>query len=224
MTGRIGLVLLALAVLAGSASAAGTKAGDPQKRHNAADQAWAKAIRVQRSDLGSGDWRVEPSSSDDDSRAPKACKDPDLSDLVETGSAENPDFSRNGSFVGSGSIVFQNERQMTTAWNRMARMPFTDCLIWGFKHGAAGSGARVRITSSGPVRIARLAPRFKTGRVNVVVSGPAATIKGRFSYYFAARGRASVILMVASFGKPATPISESLERKLATLVAKRLKR
>jgi hypothetical protein len=223
MTGRIGLVLLALAVLAGSASAAGTKEGDPQKRHNAADQAWAEAIRVQRSDLGSGDWRVEE-TSDDDSRAPKACKDPDLSDLVETGSAENPDFSRNGSFVGSGSIVFQNERQMTTAWNRMARMPFTDCLIWGFKQGAAGSGVRVRIVSSGPVRIAKLAPRFKTGRVNVVISGPAATLKGRFSYYFAARGRASVILMVASFGRPATPISESLERRLAQRVTARLKR
>jgi hypothetical protein len=223
MAGRLGLLLLALAVLAGSASAAGNKAGDPQKRHNAADQAWAEAIRVQRSDLGAGDWRVEP-SSDDDRGAPKACKEPDLSDLVETGSAEEPDFSRNGSFVGSGSIVFQNERQMTTAWNRMARMPFMDCLIWGFKKGAAGSGVRIRIVSTSAVRIAKLAPRFKTGRVNVVISGPAATLKGRFSYYFAARGRASVILMVASFGKPLTPISESLERRLATRVTARLKR
>jgi hypothetical protein len=125
--------------------------------------------------------------------------------------------------VGSGSVVFQTERQMTSAWNRMARMPFTDCLIWGFKKGAAGSGMRIRIVSSGPVRIAKLAPRFKTGRVNVVISGPAATLKGRFSYYFAARGRASVILMVASFAKPLTPISESLERRLATRVTGRLK-
>jgi hypothetical protein len=31
-------------------------------------------------------------------------------------------------------------------------------------------------------------------------------------------------LMVISFGKPLTPISESLERRLATLVAKRLNR
>ena len=223
MIGRLGLLLLVLAALAGTASAASREAGDPQKRHNAADQAWAKAIRVQRSDLGSGDWRVEE-SSDDDRGAPKACKDPDLSDLVETGSAEEPDFSRNGSFVGSGSIVFQTEPQMTSAWNRMARMPFTDCLIWGFKQGAAGSGMRIRIVSSGPVRIAKLAPRFKTGRVNVVISGPGVTLKGRFSYYFAARGRASVILLVASFGKPLTPISESLERRLATRVTGRLKR
>jgi hypothetical protein len=223
MIGRLGLLLLVVATLAGTASAASLKAGDPQKRHNAADQAWAEAMRVQRSDLGSGDWRVEE-SSDDERGAPKACKEPDLSDLVETGSAEKPDFSRNGSFVGSGSIVFQTERQMTSAWNRMARMPFTDCLIWGFKKGAAGSGIRVQIVSRGPVRIAKLAPRFKTGRVNVVISGPGANIKGHFSYYLAARGRASVILVVASFGKPLTPISESLERRLATRVTGRLKR
>jgi hypothetical protein len=223
MIGRLGLVLLVVAALAGTASAAGRKEGDPQKRHNPTDQAWAEAIRVQRSDLGSGDWRVEE-TSDDDRGAPKACKDPDLSDLVETGSAEEPDWSRNGSFVGSGSVVFQADRQMTTAWNRLVRTPFTDCLIWAFKKGAAGSGVRVRIVSRGPVRIAKLAPRFKTGRVTIVVSGPAATLKGRFSYYLAARGRASVILVVASFGKPLTPISESLERRLATLVTGRLKR
>jgi hypothetical protein len=220
--GRLGLLLLVLA-LTGTASAAGTKAGDPQKRHNAADQAWAEAIRVQRSDLGAGDWRVEP-SNDDDRGVPKACKDPDLSDLVETGSAEDPDFSRNGSFVGSGSIVFQNERQMTAAWNRLAHAPLTECLMWAFKKGAAGSGVNIRIVSSGPVRVAKLAPRFKTARVNVVISGPAATVKGRFTCYLAARGRASVILMVLSFGKPLTPISESLERRLATLVTKRLNR
>jgi hypothetical protein len=223
MIGRLGLLLLVVAAFAGTASAAGRKEGDPQKRHNPADQAWAEAIRVQRSDLGAGDWRVE-ASSDDDRGAPKACKDPDLSDLVETGSAEEPDWSRNGSFVGSGSVVFQTDRQMTTAWNRLVRTPFTDCLIWAFKKGAAGSGVRVRIVSNGPVRIAKLAPRFKTGRVNIVVSGPAATLKGRFSYYLAARGRASVILVVASFGKPLTPISESLERRLATRVTGRLKR
>ncbi|CAN5315353.1 hypothetical protein BH18ACT12_BH18ACT12_13130 [soil metagenome] len=222
MIGRLGLLLLLLA-LTGTASAAGTKAGDPQKRHNAADQAWAEAMRVQRSDLGSGDWRVE-ASNDDDRGLPKACKDPDLSDLVETGSAEEPDFSRNGSFVGSGSIVFQTERQMTTAWSRLSRAPLTECLMWAFQKGAAGSGVRIRTVSSGPVRMAKSAPHFKTARVNVVISGPAATVKGRFTCYLAAKGRASVILMVISFGRPLTPVSETLERRLATLVANRLKR
>ncbi len=224
MFGRLGLVLLAVVSLVGTASAAGSKAGDPQKRHNPADQAWAEAIRVQRSDLGPGDWRVEPPNEVDAPGGPKACKDPDLSDLVESGSAEEPDFFRNGSFVASGSIVFQSDRQLTAAWNRIARTPFTDCLIWAFKQGAAGSGVRIRIASTGPVRIGKLAPRFKTGRVDVVLSAQSATLKGHFSYYLAARGRASVILMIASFDRPLTPVSAKLERRLATLVANRLKR
>ena len=223
MIGRLGLVLLVVVALAGSAYAAPTEAGDPKKRHNPVDQAWAEAMRVQRSDLGPGDWRVE-ASNDDDRGAPKQCKDPDLSDLVETGSAEEPDFSRNGSFVGSGSIVFQNVRQMNTAWKRLGRIPFSQCLAWAFRKGAAGSGVQLRIVSAGPIRIPKLAPLFKAARVSVVVTGQAATLKGRLSYYLAAKGRASVMLIVMSFGKPLTPISESLERRLATVVAERLNR
>lgn len=222
MIGRCGLLLLVLAALAGTAYAA-SDPRDAKKRHNAVDQAWAERMRVQRSDLGSGDWRVEP-SSDDDRGAPQACKDPDLSDLVETGAAKDPDFSRNGSFVGSGSVVFLTERQTTTAWNRVARQPLTKCLVDAFKQGLSGSSVRLRILSSGPLEMPKLAPHFQAGRVSLSLSGPGATIKGRFSYYFAAKGRASVMLLVASFGKPMVPISESLERRLATLVAKRLSR
>jgi hypothetical protein len=218
---RLCLLLICAAALAGSAVAAGDPR-DPKRRHNAADQAWAEAIRVQRPDLGGGDWRVE-TSDDSDRGAPKQCKDPDLSDLVETGSAEKPDWSRNGSFVGSGSIVFRTERQLTTAWNRVARRPFTDCFIWAMKKGAAGSGVSISVSSKGPVRIAKLAPLFKTGRVAVTVKGPNATVKGRLSYYLAGRGRASVILVIMSFGRPATPISEALERRIVQRVTARLK-
>jgi hypothetical protein len=215
--------LVTFALLAGTATAAATKAGDPQKRHNAADQAWAERMRIQRSDLGAGDWRVEP-HSDDDRAAPKQCKDPNLSDLVETGSAEEPDFSRNGSFVSSGSIVFQTEAQMRTAFARITRAPFNDCLIWAFKKGASGSGTRVRVTSSGPIRTGRLAPLSKAGRVDLVVTAQGVAVKGHFSYYLLARGRASVILVFASFEKPLTPIPAALERRLAATVATRLKR
>ena len=224
MIRRLGLVLVCAGALAGSALAATARdPRDPQERHTAADQAWAEAIRPQRSDLGPGDWRVEP-ANDDDHGAPKACKGPNLSDLVETGGAEEPDWSRNTSFVGSASAIFKNERQLATAWQRFARTDFTQCLVWAFKKGLAGSGVSLTVTSSGPVRIAKLAPLFRTGRVTVTVRGPAATIKGRLSYYFAGRGRASVILMIASFSKPATPISEALERRLVTRVTQRLKR
>jgi hypothetical protein len=222
MLRRVVFALICGGLLAGTAVAAGDPR-EPKKRHNAPDQAWAEAIRVQRSDLGSGDWRVEMSNHDDRG-APKGCRDPNLSDLVETGSAEQPDWSRKGSFVMSGSVVFQSERQLATAWQRFTPIDLTGCLGWAFKQGAASSGVTVTVTSSGPVRIAKLAPRWRTGRITLTVRGPAAAIKGRMSYYFAARGRASVILMVASFGKPATRISDALEQRLARAVTQRLKR
>ena len=56
------------------------------------------------------------------------------------------------------------------------------------------------------------------------VAGPAATITGRMSFYFFARGRAIAMLLVASIGKPMQPISASLEHRLAVLVASRLRR
>jgi hypothetical protein len=223
MARRFVLALVLVAALAGTASAAVTKAGDPQKRHNAADQAWAERLRVQRDDLGAGDWRVEPPNPDNDRGAPKVCKDPNLSDLVETGSAEDPNFSRNSSFVSSSSVVFQTSPQLRTAYRRLSRAPLNECLTWAFKQGAAASGARVRVSSFRSIRVSHLAPMGKAARVDLVVSGPAASVRGHISYYLLARGRASVLLMIASFSRPATPISASLERHLATIVAQRLK-
>jgi hypothetical protein len=223
MARRFVIALLTLAALAGTASAAVTKAGDPKKRHNAADQAWAERLRIQRDDLGAGDWRVEPPDPDNDRGAPKVCKDPNMSDLVETGSSEEPNFSRNNSFVSSSSVVFQTAAQLRTAYGRLARAPLNECLTWAFKQGAAASGARVRVSSFRSIRVSHLAPLGKAARVDLVVSGPAASIRGHISYYLLARGRASVLLMIASFGRPATPISASLERQLTTVVGQRLR-
>ena len=91
MIRRLVVLLVSSCLIAGTAGAATRKPTDPQKRINPADQAWAAAIRIHRDDLGGGDWRVEQSQSN--VAAPQGCKDPDLSDLVETGDAENPDFS-----------------------------------------------------------------------------------------------------------------------------------
>jgi hypothetical protein len=224
MPGRLALALLAVAVLAGTASAAATKPTDPQKRHNAADQAWAERIRVQRSDLGAGDWRVEAADSND-SLAPKDCKDPDLSSLVETGSAEHPDFSRTGSVVASGSMILRDTRQAATAWRLISAQPLINCITQGFQLGVRSTAptARVRVLSSGTVPGPALAPRFKSARVRLVIEGPAATIRGRISMYLAGRGRALAMLLVMSFDRPLRPIPDSLEHRLAVLVANRLK-
>ena len=97
-------------------------------------------------------------------------------------------------------------------------------MISAFKQGLSGSGARLRILSSGPIAMKSPSPHFVSGRVRFSVSGPAATIDGRISFYFFARGRATAMLFVASIGKPMQPISASLESRLAKLVAGRLQR
>lgn len=223
MTRRLLALLLLSFLVAGTATAAARKPTDPQKRINRVDQAWAAAIRIHRDDLGSGDWRVEQ-SQDSSVSAPQGCKDPDLSDLVETGEAENPDFTRNGSFVGSGAAIFLTAKHATAAFQRVARQSFSRCMVSAFNQGLGSSGARLRILSSGPVALKSPAPHFVSGRVRFSVSGPAATVTGRISFYFFARGRAIGMLLVASIGRPLQPISASLERRLALLVASRLHR
>ena len=222
MIRRLVVLLVSSCLIAGTAGAATRKPTDPQKRINPADQAWAAAIRIHRNDLGGGDWRVEQSQNN--VAAPQGCKDPDLSDLVETGDAENPDFSRHGSFVGSGAAVFLTTKQATAAFERVARQSFNRCMISAFKQGMAGSGARLRILSSGSIAMKSPAPHFVSGRVRFSVSGPAATIAGRITFYFFARGRATAMLFVSSIGKPLQPIPAALESRLVGLVAGRLHR
>ena len=211
--------LLAAAVFAGSALAG---ANDPRKHYNAADQAWARAIRIHRSDLPGGGWRSHRSSDDSD-YAPKGCKNPDLSDLVETGEASNPDFTRGGSFVGSGSSVFVSERHATAAWTRTSRIPLARCLVGALRDGLGSGAAKLNVRSTRSVRLG-LAPYELGHRVSFRVSGPAMTVDGRISYYAFARGRAIGAVMVVSFGKPLQPVPVALEQKLAALVAGRLRR
>jgi hypothetical protein len=223
MIGRLVFTLVALAVLAGSASAAGDDPREPKKRYNAADQAWARAIRLTRSDLGAGDWRVEPSS--DDSNAPPGCRNPDMSDLVLTGKATKPDFSRNGSFVASEGEVWANERDAARSWKRSVRFPFAKCLPAALKQGlGADPSVKLTILSSGPLRVAKLAPRMFSYGMRFRIEGPGGTIQARLSMYAFGRGRADGSLLVASMGPPLQPISPSLEGRLVYLIARRLRR
>ncbi len=217
------LVLVAFAVIVGTAAAGRRDPWDPQTRFNAADQAWARALRIQRADLGAGDWRVE-TTPDDDSSLPD-CANPNLSDLVLTGKADKPSFSRNGSAIGSEGEVWATERDALHAWRRSMRFDFAKCLPAALRRGlGTNSGVTLTVLSSGPVRMAKAAPRMFTYRLGFRIKGPKATLQGRLTIYSFARGRADASLMVMSFGRPAQPVPESLERRLATRIAARLKR
>jgi hypothetical protein len=222
MIGRFGLTFILLAAFTGAAAAGVADSRDPKKRYNAADQARARAIRISRDDLGAGDWRVEPSSKQDVELA--GCKQPNLSDLVLTGEAKNPDFSRNGSFVSSEAEVWANERDAGKSWNRSMHWPIERCLVASLKQGM-GADPRVTLTvlSSGSVRTAKLAPRTFAYVLRFRIKGPGATINGRLAVYAFGFGRAEGSLLLVSLGKPAQPISAALERRLAGALAQRLK-
>jgi hypothetical protein len=222
---RLGLLLVALAALGAASAAFASDPRDPQHRFNPADQAWAHRIILGNDDLGPGDWRVTQLDNQGDADAPSYCKNPNFSDLVLTGEAKNPDFSREDSFEDSDGEVWANEHDAIAAFNRLKAYPFDRCFRVAMQQEfTKGSGIKFTVLSSGPLKIGKLAPRQLTYGLKFRMTVGARKIEGRIDIYAFSRGRADGSVMVASLGAPARPIPLSLERKLATLVAQRLKR
>jgi hypothetical protein len=225
MARRLGLITVCVAALAAASAASAGDAREPQHHFNTADQAWAQRIIVQRGDLGAGDWRVQQIDSQGDGGAPSYCKNPNLSDLVLAGQAKNPDFGREDSLEDSDGEVWATERDALAAWSRARVYPFARCFKAAMEQQfAQGSGVKFSVLSSGPLPIGKLAPRQLTYGMKFRVLVGSRKIDGRLDVYIFSRGRADGSVMVASVGAPARPIPLSLERKLATRVAQRLKR
>jgi hypothetical protein len=222
---RAGLIAAALLTLVAASAAFASNPKEPQHHFNAADQAWAHRIIVQHDDLGAGDWRVQQLDSQGDGNAPSYCKDPNLSDLTLTGQAKNPDFGREDSFEDSDGEVWATERDAIAAFKRVQAFPWDRCFKVAMQQEFAnGSGIKFTVVSSGPLPIGKLAPRQLTYGLSFRITVGTRKIDGRIHIYAFSRGRADGSVMVASLGAPARPIPLSLERKLATLVAQRLKR
>jgi hypothetical protein len=225
MARRLGPIVAVLVALAAASAAFAGDPRDPQRHFNPADQAWAHRIIVQHGDLGAGDWRVQQLDGQGDASAPSYCKSPNLSDLVLTGEAKNPDFGREDSFEDSEGEVWATERDAIASWNHVRAFPFARCFKVAMEQEFAhGSGIKFSILSSGPLAIGKLAPRQLTYGLRFRMTVGARKIDGRIDIYLFSRGRADGSVMVASLGAPARPIPLSLERKLAKLVAQRLKR
>jgi hypothetical protein len=225
MARRAGLIVAVLAALAAASAAFAGDPREPQHHFNEADQAWAHRIIVQHGDLGAGDWRVEQLDNQSDANAPSYCKNPNLSDLVLTGQAKNPDFSREDSFEDSDGEVWATERDAIAAYKHLRAYPFDRCFRAAMQQEfAKGSGIKFSVLASGPLAFPKLAPRQLTYGLKFRMDVGTRKIDGRIDIYAFSRGRADGSVMVASLGQPARPIPISLERKLATAVASRLKR
>ena len=225
MARRAGLIVVALAALAVASAALASDPRDPQHRFNARDQAWAHRIIVGHAELGPGNWRVAHLDNQGDANAPSYCKNPNLSDLVLTGEAKNPDFSRDASFEDSDGEVWATEHDAVAAYRRLQAYPFDRCFRAAMQQEfASGSGIKFTALSSGPLAFPKLAPRQLTFGLRFRMTAGPRTIDGRIDIYAFSRGRADGSVMVASLGQPARPIPLSLERRLAMAVASRLKR
>jgi hypothetical protein len=225
MARRFGLILAALVALGAASVAFAGDPREPQHRFKAADQAWAHRIILSHDDLGPGDWRVEQLDNGGDANAPSYCKNPDLSDLVLTGRAKNPDFSREDSFEDSDGEVWATEHDAIAAFNRLKAFPFDRCFkVAMAQEFAKGSGVKFTALASGPLEIGKLAPRQLTYGLKFRMTVGTRNIDGRIDIYAFSRGRADGSVMIASVGAPARPIPLSLERRLAKLVAQRLER
>jgi len=192
---------------------------DPQKRFTAADQAWARSLLVTARDLTGGGWKSHRSSSGDGT-----CNsfNPNESDLVETAERESPEFDRNGSFVGSIAAVFKTSTHAQAAWNREIKPQILDCLAEALSQGSS-SQAQVWITSQGRLRVQHLAPRSAGFRVRLAFSVQGVRFGADLHLVAYGRGRANVMLMTLSCGRPLSPLPPGLERTLTQRLAQRLR-
>jgi opacity protein-like surface antigen len=213
---RLAVSLVGGLVLAGAAVAASPH--DPQKRFTKADQAWARKLLVKRGDLAGAGWRSQVSSND------ATCQsfNPDESDLVETGERESPEFNRNGSFVASMAAVFRSSAHAQSAWNREIKLQVLDCLAEGIKDGSTDQ-VQVRIASRSRLAVPSVAPRTAGFRVKLAFDVQGVKFGSDVHLIALGRGRANVMLMTMSSGRPLSPLPAGLERTLVHRLAQRLR-
>jgi len=213
---RLGLAIVLGAVAAGAASAANPH--DPQKRFNAADQAWARRLVITGADLPGHGWTGQKSTDNSTCRS----FNPDESDLVETGERESLDFMRGGSFVASTAAVFISSADAQRSWNREVKPQVLECLAEGL-NDVSTSGATVKIVSSGRLGFPKLAPRTAAFRVRLAFDVQGLKFGADLHFICLGRGRANLALVTMSPGRPLTPLPAGLERTLASRLAQRLR-
>lgn len=212
--GRLAAVVIVGLVCAGAALAANK---EPQKQHNAVDTAKARSVVLSTTDFGVG-WKATPSNSSTGG-APR-CKDfdPDESDLVETGTADSPDFQKGLRYVSSSAGLYKTAAQAQTSWNRVVKPGLLRCLGSIFEKGATTGGVTTKVIATGTLPFPKLAPRTAAFRLTFSATSQAVTLKGAVDLILVGKGRIDAVMISVSFGTP--PLAD--ERRLAALMAHRL--
>ena len=145
------------------------------------------------------------------------CRALDESDLVLTGLAKSPYWSREYRIVGSTAAIYRTSAQARTSWQRGSSRAGMNCLRDEFRNEFARQGEAVRVT------IRQLAfPRLGGGSFahRVVLAGAAAGSPALYIDLVVIReSRAQVGLLFAGV---VVPPSRATELSLARVVAKRM--
>jgi hypothetical protein len=209
----LGGAILAAAVLVPAALASG---GEPQKRLTKADQAKARAIALHRSDFPAG-WTGKPSTSTGQSTPRCSTYNPDQSDLIESGDADSPEFTRaDGSFVSSTVGIFKTQRMARTGYARVAKPQLANCFGELFAKGAAP--ATVQVLHVGPLAFRRLGNRSNAYRLTANVTLQGTTIPVAIDIVTFNRGRVDVAMIFLGIRNP---LSAAFEQSLAAKLVAR---
>jgi hypothetical protein len=206
------VVVLGACTLAWAASASADHL-DPQNRLRTADQKRAASMLVRKTDLGVG-YAVERTSG---LEPHLACGALDESDLVLTGRAKSPYWSREYQIVGSTAAVYRTSADARRSWARGASTAGMNCLRDEFRKEFLRQGEALQVS------ISRLSfPRLAGGTYahRLVLSGAAAGSPALYIDLVVIRqGRGQVGLLFAGV---VVPPPRATELSLARVVAQRM--
>lgn len=207
--------MLAVVAVCALVSAVGASADhlDPQDRLRSADQKRAASMLARISDLGAG-YAVERTSG---LEPHLTCRALDESDLVLTGRAKSPHWSREYQIFGSTAAVYRTSADARRSWERGASSAGMNCLRDEFRKEFAQQGEAVRVA------IRRVAfPRLGGASFahRLILSGAAAGSPALYIDLVVIReGRGQVGLLFAGV---VLPPPRATELSLARVVAQRM--
>ena len=176
----------------------------------------ARSVVLRVADFGPG-WKSTPSTSGGGS---PRCKDfdPDESDLVETGTADSPEFGLGLRYMTSTAGLYKTSAQAQASWNRVVKPGLLGCLGSIFQKGANTPGVTTKILTKGTLSFPKLASRTAAYRITFSSASQGLTLKGAIDLILLGKGRIDAVMISVSFGTP--PLAD--ERRLAGLIAHRL--
>lgn len=202
-----------------AATAANAAAGDPKKRLNAVDQAYAKSILLRKADLPTGRWQVDSTNFD---QANPAClvKHYSLSALTATGEAGFI-YKHGGRVIESDARVFLSSAQAARAFAILSSVGLGRCLGSSLAAviSATSPGLSAKLSSVQPLAFTGLAATARGLRIGLRLRGSTDIRSIQYVLMSVRRGRALATIGLIRYN---ADWPSSVVRPLAALTATRM--